>query len=108
MVLEKTLESPLDCKKIEPVSPKGNQSQIFIGRTDAEPEAPKLFALMLRADSFLEAAALITSIILNFSESVVPVAPVLASSGNFLGTQIIVCVPTPVNNFGGGVQKSMV
>ena len=108
MVLEKTLESPLDCKKIEPVSPKGNQSQIFIGRTDAEPEAPKLFALMLRADSFLEAAALITSIILNFSESVVPVAPVLASPGNFLGTQIIVCFPTPVNNFGGGVQKSMV
>ena len=35
MVLEKTLESPLDCKKIQPVHPKGNQSWVFIGRTDA-------------------------------------------------------------------------
>ena len=34
--LEKTLESPLDCKEIQPVHPKGNQSRIFIGRTDAE------------------------------------------------------------------------
>ena len=39
MVLEKTLESPLDCKEIKPVNPKGNQL-IFIGRTDAETEAP--------------------------------------------------------------------
>ena len=38
MVLEKTHESPLDCKEIKPVSPKGNQSRIFIGRTDAEAE----------------------------------------------------------------------
>ena len=38
MVLEKTLESPLDCKEIQPVHPKGNQSSIFIGRTDAEGE----------------------------------------------------------------------
>ena len=38
MVLEKTLESPLDCKEIQPVHPKGNQSLIFIGRTDAEAE----------------------------------------------------------------------
>ena len=38
MVLEKTLESPMDCK-IKPVNPKGNQSWIFIGRTDAEVEA---------------------------------------------------------------------
>ena len=38
VVLEKTLESPLDCKKIQPVHPKGNQSWIFIGRTDAEAE----------------------------------------------------------------------
>ena len=37
--LEKTLESPLDCKEIQPVHPKGNQSWIFIGRTDAEAEA---------------------------------------------------------------------
>ena len=38
-MLEKTLESPLDCKEIKPVNPKGNQSCIFIGRTDAEAEA---------------------------------------------------------------------
>ena len=40
MVLEKTLESPLDCKEIKPVNPKGNQSWIFIGRTHTEAEAP--------------------------------------------------------------------
>ena len=40
MVLEETLESLLDCKEIKQVHPKGNQSWIFIGRTDAEPEAP--------------------------------------------------------------------
>ena len=40
LVLKKTLESPLDCKGIKPVSPTGNQSLIFIGRTDAEAEAP--------------------------------------------------------------------
>ena len=39
VVLEKTLESPLDCKEIKPISPKGNQSWIFIVRTDAEAEA---------------------------------------------------------------------
>ena len=43
MVLEKTLESPLDCKEIKPVNPKGNQPQIFIGRTDAEAKAPILW-----------------------------------------------------------------
>ena len=43
MVLEKTLESPLDYKEIQPVNPKGNQSWIFIGRTDAEAEAPILW-----------------------------------------------------------------
>ena len=43
VVLEKTLESPLDCKEIKPVNPKGNQSWIFIGRTDAEAEAPILW-----------------------------------------------------------------
>ena len=42
VVLEKTLESPLDCK-IKPVTPKGNQSWIFIGRTDTEAEAPILW-----------------------------------------------------------------
>ena len=40
VVLEKTLESPLDCKDIEPVHPKGDQSWVFIGRTDAETETP--------------------------------------------------------------------
>ena len=43
MVLEKTLESPLDSKEIKPVNPKGNQSEIFIGKTDAEAEAPILW-----------------------------------------------------------------
>ena len=42
-VLEKTLESPLDCKEIQPVHPKENQSWIFIGRTDAKAEAPILW-----------------------------------------------------------------
>ena len=43
MVLEKTLESPLNCKEIQPVNPKGNQSRIFIERTDAEAETPILW-----------------------------------------------------------------
>ena len=43
VVLEKTLESPLDCKEIQPVHPKGDQSWIFIGRTDAEAEFPILW-----------------------------------------------------------------
>ena len=42
-VLEKTLESPLDYKEIQPVHPKGNQSWVFIGRTDAETETPKVW-----------------------------------------------------------------
>ena len=40
MVLEKHLEGPLDCKEIKPVNPRGNQSWVFIGRTDAKAEAP--------------------------------------------------------------------
>ena len=40
MVLEKTLESPLDCKDVHPVHPKGDKSWVFIGRTDAEAETP--------------------------------------------------------------------
>ena len=43
VVLEKTLESPLDCEEIQPVHPKGNQSLVFIGRTDAEAETPILW-----------------------------------------------------------------
>ena len=44
-MLEKTLESPLDSKEIQPVHPKGNQPWIFIGRTDAEAEAPIFWSL---------------------------------------------------------------
>ena len=43
MVLEKTLENPLDCKEIQPVHPKGDQSWVFIGRTDAEAETLMLW-----------------------------------------------------------------
>ena len=43
VVLEKTLESPTDCKEIKPINPEGNQSWIFIGRTDAEAETPILW-----------------------------------------------------------------
>ena len=43
MVLEKTLESPLDCKEIQPVHPKEDQSWVFIGRTDVEAETPILW-----------------------------------------------------------------
>ena len=42
-MLQKTLESPLDCKEIQPVHPKGNQSWVFVGRTDAKVEAPILW-----------------------------------------------------------------
>ena len=51
-MLEKTLESPLDCKEIQPVHAKGDQSWVFIGKTDAEAETPILWPLMRRADSF--------------------------------------------------------
>ena len=51
MVLEKTLESPLDCKEIQPVHPKGNQSWVFTGKSDVEAETP-IFWPPGRADSF--------------------------------------------------------
>ena len=51
VMLEKTLENLLDCKEIKPVNPKGNQSWIFIERTNAEAEAPILWPLVQRADS---------------------------------------------------------
>ena len=51
MVLEKALESPLDCKEIQPVHPKGDQSWVFFGRTDAKAETPILRPLMRRVDS---------------------------------------------------------
>ena len=52
VVLEKTLASPLDCKEIQPVHPKADQSWVFIGRTDAEAETPIFGHLMRRADSY--------------------------------------------------------
>ena len=51
MVLEKTLESHFDCKEIQPVHPKGDQSWVFIERTDVEAETPVLWHLMRRVDS---------------------------------------------------------
>ena len=51
MVLEKTLESALDCKEVQPVHPKGDQPWVFIGRTDAKAETPILWRVMRRVDS---------------------------------------------------------
>ena len=51
MVLEKTLERLLDCKEIQPAHPKGDQSWVFIGRTDAEAELQSFGHLMRRVDS---------------------------------------------------------
>ena len=51
MVLEKTLESPLDSKEIHPVHPKGDQSWVFIGRPDVEAETPILYPPDVRTDS---------------------------------------------------------
>ena len=48
VVLEKMLENPLDCKEIQPLHPKGNQSWIFIGRTNAKPETPILWPLDMK------------------------------------------------------------
>ena len=52
VVLEKTLESPLDCKEIQAVHPKGDESWVFNGRTDIEAETPILWPLDVKADSF--------------------------------------------------------
>ena len=52
MVLEKTLESPLDCKEIQPVHPKGDQSWVFIGRTDVEAETPIFWPPDVKSNSF--------------------------------------------------------
>ena len=51
MVLEQTFESPLDCREIQPVHPKGDQSWVFIGRTDAKAETQYFGHLMQRVDS---------------------------------------------------------
>ena len=53
MVLEKTLESPLDCEEIQPVHPKGDQSWIFVGRTDAEAETPNTLAIWCEELTYL-------------------------------------------------------
>ena len=52
MVLEKTLESPLDCTEIQPVHPNGDQSWVFIGRTNVEAETPILWPPDAKADTF--------------------------------------------------------
>ena len=51
-MLKKTLEHPLDCKEIQPVHPKGDQSWVFIGRTDVEAETPILWPPDVKTDSF--------------------------------------------------------
>ena len=51
MLLEKTFESPLDCKEIHPVHSKGDQSWVFFGRTDAKAETPIFWSFIRRADS---------------------------------------------------------
>ena len=50
-MLEKTLESPLNCKEIQPVHPKGDQSRVFFGRTDAEAKTPVLWPPHAKSDS---------------------------------------------------------
>ena len=52
MVLQKTLESPLDCKEIQPVHPKGDQSWVFTGGTDVEAETPIFWPHDAKSDSF--------------------------------------------------------
>ena len=51
MVLEKTLESPLDCKEVQPVHPKGDESWVFIGKTDGKAETPILWPPHAKIDS---------------------------------------------------------
>jgi|UPI0007E52527 hypothetical protein len=52
MVLGKTLQSPLDCKKVQPVHPRGDQAWVFLGRADVEAETEYFGHLMRRANSF--------------------------------------------------------
>ena len=58
VALEKTLGNPLDCKETQPVHPKGNQSWIFLGRTEAKAETPLLWPMMWRTDSLEKALML--------------------------------------------------
>ena len=62
VVLEKTLENPLDCKEIQPVHSEGDQSWIYIGRTDTEAETPILWPLMQRTDSLEKTLVLLGKI----------------------------------------------
>ena len=62
LVLEKTLESPLDSKEIKAVNPTGNQAWLFIGRTDAEAEAPILFGLLVQRANSLEKTLMLEKI----------------------------------------------
>ena len=62
MVLEKTLESPLECKEIQPVHSKGDQSWVFIGRTGADVEAPILWPPLLRRADSLEKTLMLEKI----------------------------------------------
>ena len=61
MVLEKTFESPLDCKEIQPIHPKGDKSWVFIGRTDVEAELQYFGHLMQRADSLEKTLMLVNT-----------------------------------------------
>ena len=63
VVLEKTIESPLDFKEIKPVNPKENQSWIFNGRTDAEAEAPILCSPDMKADALEKEMATHSSVL---------------------------------------------
>ena len=70
MVLEKTFDSSLDSKEIQPVYPKGNQSRLCIGRADVEAEAPILWPPDRRADSFVKTMEYYSAIKNNAFESV--------------------------------------
>ena len=63
MVLEKTLESPLDCKEIQPVHTKGDQSWVFIGRTDAEAGILQYFGHLMRRVDLLEKTLILGRIV---------------------------------------------
>ena len=62
VVLEKTLESPLDCKEIQPVYPKGDQSWVFTGRTDAEAELLQYFGHLMQRVDLLEKTLMLESV----------------------------------------------
>ena len=79
VMLEKTLESPLDCKEIQPVHPKGNEPWIFIGRTDAKLKLQYFGHLMQRPDS-LEKTLMLGKIIITSGLKSITVLPLIQSS----------------------------